>query len=169
MHLVMLQCWIYNAIQQASKDLADLEKENRAQNRKDLDERFPWFKNQQSFNKTEKWEFGMSSFQYTPDPTLDRFKYFVQGFVCKDEIICPVVLTEDPQSVNVAQFPIVDLSVYPQIKMYTTIGRETKLVHNYKKIEFSFNNILEQEIGLNEDESFEKREQPVRKFWVVNS
>ncbi len=53
------------------------------------------------------------------------------------KLFCSVVLTEDPQSVNVAQFPIVDLSVHPQIKTYTTIGRETKLVHNYKKIEFS--------------------------------
>lgn len=63
----------HNALQQSSKELADLERKFRAPARKDPDKRSQWFNSQQSINKIQTWEFRISTFQYVPDPKLERF------------------------------------------------------------------------------------------------
>jgi hypothetical protein len=119
------------ALKKSSKDLAELEREFRAQNRKFPDLRSQWFSSQLSINKTQNWEFGMSRFQYIPDTKLEGFGYFVWGYVGKDERIYPIILTEDHPSDTQARFPIVTLPANPPIKTSVNIGREQVLIQNY--------------------------------------
>lgn len=144
----------HNALQQSSKELADLERDFRVQPRKDPDQRSEWFNSQQSIKKRKDWVFGMSRFQYIPDPKLEGFGYFVWGYVGEDDRIYPITLTEDHPSDTSARFPIVALSANPQIKTYVNIGREQVLIPNYLKKNLASIKYHEEERGLKPDGSF---------------
>ena len=152
-----------------------MEKDYRAQNRKEPADRSPWFNNQQSINKTQKWKFGMSRFQYIPDPDLEGFGYFIWGFVGEDDRIYPIILTEDHPSDTAPRFPIVPLSANPLIKSYVNIGREQVLIPDYIKWNLASIKYQEEERGLNSDLSFKKKGtgilayvnlKPIHKFWA---
>ena len=132
-------------------------REERANLRKDPDNRPAYTNTTQQSAKKETWEPGMSRYQWVPDPNRDGFGYNIWLIASQDDRIYPIIVMDEYANNPTANYRI-PLSANPMLPVDYIMKNGTRFqVPNY--LRWNLDSIDEQieNRGLNEDGSFKRK------------
>ena len=148
----------HNMLAESVKDVAKMAREERANARKDPDNRPAYTNNTQLSAKKETWEHGMSRYQWVPDPNREGFGYNIWLICGQDDRIYPIIVVDELYNEGRPDYRI-PLSANPMLPVDYILKDGSRVkIPNY--LRWNLDSIDEQikTRGLNEDGTLKKKE-----------